>query len=300
MNIERVLGEKDGITVTHQKDKQNFLVELPKFPMFIKNNFMGKHKDGFYSSYLPKDEVIAQGLDQSKTYMTIPEGNVISQQDRIDFVNRIERARNGLQDTIREKDEIESVIKFDHSEPGKKVFINYKKPDSNFLYGHVVDVQLKDEDGMLNRSKHFAVLKGKEVGDTVYFNVVATERFLSREKGETYANVREIIDDLLPVGSYKRLAFGDDGRVRAFDAQEQKATNTQSTTASARPASDQTVDKVTKLQNGGMTAKQAEAHVQEQAKRAEVQDHAEADAEAKAESRPARSRKKQQAASAAM
>ncbi|KVV20825.1 hypothetical protein WK78_26310 [Burkholderia cepacia] len=87
------------------------------------------------------------------------------------------------------------------------------KPLKNWAYGEV-----------LYRNEHYVTFTAGENDAARFIRVLPTEKFLSKDE---FTNAKQLLEERLPVGAYKKLTWDDKGKITATDAVKKEKAQTQ-------------------------------------------------------------------------
>ncbi|BCM12927.1 hypothetical protein MAFF241648_21170 [Ralstonia solanacearum] len=200
--VEIRLGDMGGVMVHDDAANNRVIVELSKFENEAQREFKARVANGFYSSYVDKKDSPVQA-QENNVLLGVSKDILVSDESKRDFNRRVTRAVDIHNKLKADFDKAHDVAKFDHRIDDRPVITRYgqdKNPDGskkNWAFGEVI-----------HRNDSYVVFASGENTTARFCRVLPTEKFLydSTER----SNQRQILDERLPIGSYKKLVWNDD------------------------------------------------------------------------------------------
>lgn len=188
------LGEKDGITVHLEADKNRYVIETPN----SYDVFFGLQRDGAgeYAVRLQSD-------DSKKAFFAVPQNQVSTEKEIRVFNDKVSQARAIHKEVTAEREDFHDILGFDLMRNNKPVAFIYGTPEKKWATGEVVKT-----------GKYFVALEVNEGVDKIYVRMVNASKFL--QAGE-YQDRENVLKERLPLGSKKYLRFTTDNKVQVSE-----------------------------------------------------------------------------------
>ena len=202
------LGEKDGITVHLEADKNRYVIETPN----SYDVFFGLQRDGAreYAVRLQSD-------DSKKAFFAVLQNQVSTEKEIKLFNEKVSQARAIHKEVTAEREDFHDILGFDLMRNNKPVAFIYGTPEKKWATGEVVKT-----------GKYFVALEVNEGVDKIYVRMVNASKFL--QAGE-YQDREKVLKERLPLGSKKYLRFTSDNKIQVneYTAKAQPVTQAPAT-----------------------------------------------------------------------
>ena len=190
-NKQIQLGEKDGVTVHLEAEKNRYVIETPN----SYDVFFGLQRDG-----AKEYAVRLQSDDSKKAYFAVPKNAITTEKDIRLFNEKVSQARAVNREVTAEREDFHDILGFDLMRNNKPVAFIYGTPEKKWATGEVVKT-----------GKYFVALEVNEGAEKIYVRMINASKFL--QAGE-YQDRENILKERLPLGSKKYLRYTLDNKIQ--------------------------------------------------------------------------------------
>lgn len=201
-NAEIKVGDFGGVVVHEQDDK--YVVELNTFENSVIQQFKGKVKNEFYSSYLNDGSIKPK---PNHSLLAIPKKHLTTESQIRDFNYRVSEGSKLSAEIQADYTNIQSIVNIDTV--GKKVWFNYgqtiKVDKSDSKETNVVEKNDWAYGDVVARNKNYVAISTGENESTKFVLVLKTEKFLMNK--DELANAENILNERLKKGEHIKLKW---------------------------------------------------------------------------------------------
>ncbi|HDR9763948.1 TPA: hypothetical protein ACK3Q6_007503 [Burkholderia cepacia] len=244
---ELQFGQQGTLTIHDDPQNNRVIVELSKWSERAHRCFLGKVGEGenasYYSSYVKKgSSTIEPGKDN--TLIAVSKDHLQTDEQIDNFNKRVERSDHISKRMAEDFKSAHDDSRWFHEDTNS----NNQKRAVIARYGQDVDkVKAKEQEDkaiaegssveklpkplknwaygeVLYRNEHYVTFTAGENDAARFIRVLPTEKFLSKDE---FANAKQLLEERLPVGAYKKLTWDDKGKITATDAVKKEKAQTQ-------------------------------------------------------------------------